>query len=411
MKRVVVTGIGAITPLGLTAEASWKEIKAGTCGIKPITAFDTEGFEVKVAGEVQDFDVTDYMKKKAAKKMDRFIHFAVVAGREAMADAGLDLDQIDPESFGVILGSGVGGLTAIYEESLLLEAKGDKRVSPFFIPKAIINIAPGQLAIEHGAKGQCYGVVTACASGTDAIGQAYKAIHYGEQSLVLTGGTEASINKLAVAGFNQMTALSRTEDPARASIPFDANRNGFVMGEGAGILLLEELEHAKSRGAKIYGEIVGYGQTCDAFHITAPADGGEGAARAMKQAMKQAGVGPEAVGYVNAHGTSTPHNDKNESAAIVTAFGADSNVAVSSTKSMTGHLLGAAGAVEAIFCLRALQDQILPPTIGLENQDPLCTLDYVPGQARQATFNYAMSNSLGFGGHNGSLLIKRWEES
>lgn len=410
MKRVVVTGIGAITPLGLTAEGSWKEIKAGTCGIKPISVFDTEGFDVKVAAEVQDFNVTDYMKKKEAKKMDRFIQFAVAAGREAMADADLDLEAIDPESFGVILGSGIGGLTAIHDESLLLQEKGDKRVSPFFIPKSIINIAPGQLAIEYGAKGPCYGVVTACASGTDAIGQAFRTIRYGEQDLILTGGTEASINKLAVAGFNQMTALSRTEDPARASIPFDANRNGFVMGEGAGILLLEELEHAKARGAKIYGEVVGYGQTCDAFHITAPADGGEGAARAMKLAMKQAGITAEEVGYINAHGTSTPHNDKNESLAILSAFGEDTKVAVSSTKSMTGHLLGAAGAVEAIFCLRALQDQILPPTIGLENPDAQCTLDYVPGQAREAKFQYAMSNSLGFGGHNGCLLMKRWEE-
>lgn len=410
MKRVVVTGIGAITPLGLTAEDSWKEIKAGTCGIKPISVFDTEGFDVKVAAEVQDFNVTDYMKKKEAKKMDRFIQFAVAAGREAMADADLDLEAIDPESFGVILGSGIGGLTAIHDESLLLQEKGDKRVSPFFIPKSIINIAPGQLAIEYGAKGPCYGVVTACASGTDAIGQAFRTIRYGEQDLVLTGGTEASINKLAVAGFNQMTALSRTEDPARASIPFDADRNGFVMGEGAGILLLEELEHAKARGAKIYGEVVGYGQTCDAFHITAPADGGEGAARAMKLAMKQAGITAEEVGYINAHGTSTPHNDKNESLAILSAFGGDTKVAVSSTKSMTGHLLGAAGAVEAIFCLRALQDQTLPPTIGLENPDAQCTLDYVPGQAREAKFQYAMSNSLGFGGHNGCLLMKRWEE-
>jgi len=410
MKRVVVTGIGAITPLGLTAEDSWKEIKAGTCGIKPISVFETEGFDVKVAAEVQDFVVTDYMKKKEAKKMDRFIQFAVAAGREAMADADLDLETIDPEGFGVILGSGIGGLTAIHDESLLLQAKGDKRVSPFFIPKSIINIAPGQLAIEYGAKGQCYGVVTACASGTDAIGQAFRAIRYGEQDLVLTGGTEASINKLAIAGFNQMTALSRTEDPNRASIPFDADRNGFVMGEGAGILLLEELDHAKKRGAKIYGEVVGYGQTCDAFHITAPADGGEGAARAMNLAMKQAGISPEEVGYINAHGTSTPHNDKNESQAILTAFGEDTKVAVSSTKSMTGHLLGAAGAVEAIFCLRALQEQILPPTIGLETPDELCTLDYVPGQARQASIQYAMSNSLGFGGHNGCLLMKRWED-
>ncbi|BES65800.1 beta-ketoacyl-ACP synthase II [Gottschalkiaceae bacterium SANA] len=411
MKRVVVTGIGAITPLGTNVESSWEKVKAGECGLNPISSFDTENFEVKVAGEVKDFDVTTYMKKKEAKKLDRFIHFAMAAGKEAMIDSDLDLATIDAEEFGVILGSGVGGLTAIYQESLLLEEKGDKRVSPFFIPKSIINIAPGKLAIEYGAKGQCYGVVTACASGTDAVGQAFKAIHYGEQSLVLTGGTEASINKLAIAGFNQMTALSRSTDPMRASIPFDAERNGFVMGEGAGILLLEELEHAKKRGAKIYGEVVGYGQTCDAFHITAPADGGEGAARAMKLAMKQAGVSAAEVGYINAHGTSTPHNDKNESMAIVSTFGPDTQVAVSSTKSMTGHLLGAAGAVEAIFCLRALQEQILPPTIGLENPGEFCTLDYVPGKARKAKIQYAMSNSLGFGGHNGSLLFKRWEEN
>jgi 3-oxoacyl-[acyl-carrier-protein] synthase II len=411
MKRVVVTGIGAITPLGMNVEASWEKIKAGECGLNLISAFDTENFEIKVAGEVKGFDVTAYMKKKEAKKLDRFVHFAMAAGKEAMADSGLDLLTIDAEEFGVILGSGVGGLTAIYKESLLLEAKGDKRVSPFFIPKSIINIAPGKLAIEYGAKGQCYGVVTACASGTDAIGQAFKAIHYGEQSLVLTGGTEASINKLAIAGFNQMTALSRSVDPMRASIPFDAQRNGFVMGEGAGILLLEELEHAKKRGAKIYGEVVGYGQTCDAFHITAPAEGGEGAARAMKSAMKQAGISAAEVGYINAHGTSTSHNDKNESMAILSTFGQGTQVAVSSTKSMTGHLLGAAGAVEAIFCLRALQEQILPPTIGLENPDEFCTLDYVPGKAREAKIQYAMSNSLGFGGHNGCLLFKRWEEN
>ncbi len=411
MKKVVVTGIGAITPLGLNAEDSWEKIKAGECGISPISVFDTEEFEVKVAGEVKDFDVTAYMKKKEAKKMDRFIQFAVAAGKETMADSGLDLSAINPEEFGVILGSGIGGLTAIHDESLLLKEKGDKRVSPFFIPKSIINIAPGKLAIEYGAKGQCYGVVTACASGTDAIGQAFKAIHYGEQSLVLTGGTEGCINKLALAGFNQMTALSRTADPARASIPFDAERNGFVMGEGAGVLLLEELEHAKKRGAKIYGEVVGYGQTCDAFHITAPADGGEGAARAMKLALKQAKISAEDIGYINAHGTSTPHNDKNESQAIVTVFGEESQVAVSSTKSMTGHLLGAAGAVESIFCLRALQEQILPPTIGLETPDESCVLDYVPGKARKAEFQYAMSNSLGFGGHNGCLIFKRWEEN
>ena len=411
MNRVVITGIGAITPLGLNADDSWEKIKAGACGLNLISSFDTENFEIKVAGEVKDFDVTTCMKKKEAKKLDRFIHFAMAAGKEAMTDSKLDLSTIDAEEFGVILGSGVGGLTAIYKESLLLEEKGDKRVSPFFIPKSIINIAPGKLAIEYGAKGQCYGVVTACASGTDAIGQAFKAIHYGEQSLILTGGTEASINKLAIAGFNQMTALSRSADPMRASIPFDAERNGFVMGEGAGILLLEELEHAKKRGAKIYGEVVGYGQTCDAFHITAPADGGEGAARAMKLAMKQAGVKAEDVGYINAHGTSTPHNDKNESMAIVSTFGEDSKVAVSSTKSMTGHLLGAAGAVEAIFCLRALQEQILPPTIGLKNPGEFCSLDYVPGKARGAKIQYAMSNSLGFGGHNGCLLFKRWEEN
>lgn len=411
MKRVVVTGVGAITPLGLNVEDSWEKIKAGECGISPISVFDTENFDIKVAAEVKDFNVTDYMKKKEAKKMDRFIQFAVAAGKEAMADSGLDLAAINPEEFGVILGSGIGGLTAIHDESLLLQAKGDKRVSPFFIPKSIINIAPGKLAIEYGAKGQCYGVVTACASGTDAVGQAFKAIRYGEQSLVLTGGTEASINKLAIAGFNQMTALSRSADPARASIPFDANRNGFVMGEGAGILLLEELEHAQKRGAKIYGEVVGYGQTCDAFHITAPADGGEGAARAMKLAIKQAEISAEDVGYINAHGTSTPANDKNESMAILSVFGEETQVAVSSTKSMTGHLLGAAGAVESIFCLRALQEQILPPTIGLETTDQACPLDYVPGKAREAKIQYAMSNSLGFGGHNGCLVFKRWEEN
>lgn len=411
MKRVVVTGIGAITPLGLNAKDSWEKIKAGECGIGPLSIFDTDDFEVKVAAEVKAFDVTAFMKKKEAKKIDRFIQFAIAAGSEAMTDSGLDLAAISPEEFGVILGSGIGGLTAIHDESLLLQEKGDKRVSPFFIPKSIINIAPGKLAIEYGAKGQCYGVVTACASGTDAIGQAFKAIRYGEQSLVLTGGTEASINKLALAGFNQMTALSRTEDPTRASIPFDANRNGFVMGEGAGILLLEELEHAQKRGAKIYGEVVGYGQTCDAFHITSPADGGEGAARAMQLAIKQAGIRAEDVGYINAHGTSTPANDKNESMAIVTVFGEETQVAVSSTKSMTGHLLGAAGAVESIFCLRALQEQILPPTIGLETPDEACTLDYVPGEARKSKIQYAMSNSLGFGGHNGCLVFKRWEEN
>lgn len=409
--RVVVTGMGAITPLGNDVNSFWSGIKEGKCGIDYITQFDTEKFKVKVAAEVKDFKPEDYIDRKEAKRMDRYCQVALAAAKEAVEDSGLDLDNINKERLGVIVGSGIGGLATIEKEVKNLVAKGPNRVSPLFIPMAISNMAAGNIAIKYGAKGMCTSVVTACATGTNAIGDSLRLLQYGMVDVIIAGGAEASITELAVAGFTNLTALSNSNDPKNASTPFDAGRSGFVMGEGAGILILETLEHAQKRGAKIYAELVGYGSTCDAHHMTAPAPDGEGGARALKAAIEDAGIDVSEVSYINAHGTSTPLNDKYETMAIKSVLGEHSHkIPVSSTKSMTGHLLGAAGAIEGIVCIKALQEGFVPPTIGYSTPDPDCDLDYVPNQGREAELNYAASNSLGFGGHNATIVFKRWAE-
>lgn len=407
--RVVITGMGAISPIGNTLEENWANVKAGVCGIDEITCFDTTDHTVKLAGEVKDFDPTLYMDFKEAKRMARFSQLAVAASVQAVNDAKLDLENIDKERFGVILGSGIGGLGTIEDGTLTLEHKGPKRVNPMFIPMVISNMAAGNVAIRVGAKGICTSVTTACASGTHSIGEAFRQIKFGYQDVMVTGGTESSITPLGVASFNSMTALSKATDKNRASIPFDAERSGFVMGEGAGALVLESLEHALARGAKIYAEVIGYGATCDAYHITTPAPDGEGGARAMELAIKEAGIEKSAMSYINAHGTSTKYNDKFETAAIKTVFGEEAyKIPVSSTKSMTGHLLGAAGAVEAIYCVKAIEEDFIPATINYQTADPECDLDYVPNEGRNAVVNYAMSNSLGFGGHNATIVLAKY---
>lgn len=408
-RRVVITGMGVISPIGNTLEENWANVKAGKCGIDEITCFDTAEHAVKLAGEVKDFDPTQYMDFKEAKRMARFSQLAVAASVQAVNDAKLDLETIDKERFGVILGSGIGGLGTIEDGTLTLEHKGPKRVNPMFIPMVISNMAAGNVAIRVGAKGICTSVTTACASGTHSIGEAFRQIKFGYQDVMLTGGTESSITPLGVASFNSMTALSKATDKNRASIPFDAERNGFVMGEGAGALVLESLEHALARGAYIYAEVIGYGATCDAHHITTPAPDGEGGARAMKLALKEAGIESKELSYINAHGTSTKYNDKYETAAIKTVLGeAAYNVPVSSTKAMTGHLLGAAGAVEAIYCAKAIEDNFIPATINYQVMDEECDLDYVPNEGRITEVNYAMSNSLGFGGHNATIVLAKY---
>ncbi len=407
--RVVITGMGAISPIGNTLEENWANVKAGVCGIDEITCFDTTDHAVKLAGEVKDFDPTLYMDFKEAKRMARFSQLAVAASVQAVEDAKLDLEAVDKERFGVILGSGIGGLGVIEEGTLTLEHKGTKRVNPMFIPMVISNMAAGNVAIRVGAKGICTSVTTACASGTHSIGEAFRQIKFGYQDVMITGGTESSITPLGIASFNAMTALSKATDKNRASIPFDAERSGFVMGEGAGALVLESLEHALARGAHIYAEVIGYGATCDAHHITTPAPDGEGGARAMELAIKEAGIEKNKVAYINAHGTSTKYNDKFETAAIKTVFGEDAyKIPVSSTKAMTGHLLGAAGAVEAIYCAKAIEDSFIPATINYQVKDEECDLDYVPNEGRNAEVNYAMSNSLGFGGHNATIVLAKY---
>ncbi|KAE9636102.1 beta-ketoacyl-ACP synthase II [Defluviitalea raffinosedens] len=408
-KRVVITGMGCVTPLGNDLNTFWENIKNGQCGIDEITRFDTENFEVKLAAEVKNFDPALYMDKKEARRMDLYSQYAVASAKMALNDSKLDLESLDKERFGVIVGSGIGGIGTIEKEHEKLLAKGPKRVSPLLIPMIIGNMAAGNIAIQFGAKGICSTVVTACATGSHAIGEAFNTIQKGRADVIIAGGAEASITPLSVAGFMTLQALNTTHDKKRASIPFDAERNGFVMGEGAGILILESLEHALKRGAKIYAEIVGYGATCDAYHITSPDPEGDGAARAMIEAMDEGGVKPEEVAYINAHGTSTPLNDKFETAAIKLAFKeAAQNVAISSTKSMTGHLLGAAGAIEGIVCVKAIEEGFIPPTIGYKKPDPECDLDYVPNIGRKQEIQYALSNSLGFGGHNASLLFKKY---
>ncbi|WP_160679682.1 beta-ketoacyl-ACP synthase II [Clostridium sp. C8-1-8] len=410
-RRVVVTGMGAITPLGNSVDSFWNGIKEGVCGIDEIKAFDTTEQKVKLAAEVKNFIPEEYIDKKEARRMDRFCQFALAAAQQAVENSKLDLDKVNRERLGVIVGAGIGGLSTIEEQTIKLHEKGPSRVSPFFIPMSISNIAAGNIAIRFGAKGICTSVVTACASGTNSIGEAFRNIKFGYSDIMITGGAEASITPLGIAGFASMNALSKNENPKRASIPFDKDREGFVMGEGAGILILEELEHAIERGAKIYGEVVGYGTTCDAYHMTSPSPDGEGAARAMALAIAEGGITKEEVSYINAHGTSTPYNDKFETIAIKRLFEEQAyKVAISSTKSMTGHLLGAAGAIEAIVAVKAAEEDFIPATIGYESADEDCDLDYVVNKGRHAEVNYVLSNSLGFGGHNGVLLFKKWTE-
>ncbi len=410
-RRVVVTGMGAITPIGNNVEDFFNNIQAGVCGIDYIKSFDTEGFQVKLAAEVKDFDPKNYMDAKDARRMDRFSQFSVAAAKEALEDSGIDLDRINRDRFGVIVGSGIGSIGLIEKETKTLLEKGPKRINPLFIPMTITNMAAGNIAIQFGANGVCTNVVTACATGSHSIGEAYRSIKHGYSDVILAGGTEGAITPLGVAGFSALTALSTSTDPLRASIPFDKERDGFVMGEGAGIMLLEEYEQAVARGAKIYAEVVGYGATCDAFHITAPSPDGEGGAKAMTQAMEEAGITAREISYINAHGTSTPTNDRIETTAIKLAMGEEAyRIPVSSTKSMIGHLLGAAGAVEAIVCLKAMEKSFVPATIGLKVGDEECDLDYVANVGRTSRLNYTMSNSLGFGGHNATLLFKNLSE-
>lgn len=410
-RRVVITGMGAVTPIGNTVEEFWQGILENKVGIGPITKFDTTDFKVKLAAEVKDFDSKQHIDFKAAKRMDVFSQYAVVAAQEAFAQAGLDMEKEDPYRVGVIIGSGVGGLGVMETEHTKLMEKGPSRVSLLMVPMMICNMAAGNVAITLGLKGKCTNVVTACATGSHSIGDAFRAIQYGDADVMLAGGAESSITPLGVAGFTSLQALTTCEDESRASVPFDKERSGFVMGEGAGVLVLEELEHAKARGTKILAEIVGYGATCDAYHITSPAEDGSGAAMAMTQAMKEAGVEPSQVVYVNAHGTSTHHNDLFETRAIKLAFGdAAKNLYVNSTKSMIGHLLGAAGAVECIVCAKSVMEDYIHPTVNSKEADEECDLNYVFGKGVHTEVEYALSNSLGFGGHNASLLIAKYRE-
>lgn len=410
-KRCVITGLGAITPLGSTVDSFWDGLKNGVCGIDYITKFDTSNSKVKIAAEVKDFDAEQYMSKKDVKRNDLFATYGLAAGIQAFEDSGIDIEKEDAERIGVIVGSGTGGLMTMEEQVTRMNEKGPARVSPMFITMTIGNMVAGNIAIRIGAKGLCHDIVTACATGTDCIGTAYRNIKHGYLDACLAGGAEGAICEIGVAGFTNLTALSTEEDPKKACKPFDKERNGFVMGDGAGVLVLEELEHALARGAKIYGEVVGYGATGDAYHVTLPDPEGRGAARAMQMAMKEAGITPEQVDYINAHGTSTHANDVGETKAIKLALGEEvaKKTPVSSTKSMTGHLLGAAGAIEAICSVKALEEGFLPPTINYHNPDEECDLDYIPNEGREAKdAMYALSNSLGFGGHNAVLCFKKW---
>lgn len=410
MKRAVITGVGAVTPVGIGKEEMWKNIKEGVCGIDRITRFDASEFSCQIAAEVKNFDPSLYMEKKEAKRMDLFVQYAVAGAKMAIEDAGLDMQKEEPTRVGVMLGSGIGGIITLCEQHEKLLEKGPGKVSPFMIPMMISNMAVGQVAITFGCKGVNLTAVSACASGTDAIGQALYAIRRGDADVMITGGSEATVCPLALAGFASMKALStRNDNPKGACSPFDAGRDGFVMGEGSGILVLEEVEHAKARGAHIIAEVVGYASTNDAYHMTAPAPEGEGGARCMEAAVKDAGIEPSAVGYINAHGTSTPYNDKFETMAIKAVFGDHAyKLAVSSTKSMTGHMLGAAGGVEGIITALAIEDGFLPPTVNYVTPDPECDLDYVVNTGRPADIQYAVSNSLGFGGHNASIVLKKY---
>ncbi|HWO75044.1 MAG TPA: beta-ketoacyl-ACP synthase II [Bacillus sp. (in: firmicutes)] len=409
-KRVVITGVGAVTPLGSDASSTWSALIEGKSGVGPLTRVNPDDYPAKVAAEIKDFDPEKYVHKKEARKMDKFAQYAVAASLMAVEDSGLKITEENAERIGVWIGSGIGGMETWETQFETLLNRGPRRVSPFLIPMMIPDMAAGQVSIILGAKGINSCTVTACATGTNSIGDAFKAIQRGDADAIISGGTEAPITRMALAGFCANTALSTNPDPKTASRPFDKNRDGFVIGEGAGIVVLEELEHALNRGAQIYAEVVGYGATGDAYHITAPSPGGEGGARAMKIAIQDSGLAPEDIGYVNAHGTSTDYNDKFETMAIKEVFGDYAyKLPVSSTKSMTGHLLGAAGGIEAIFSVLAIKHGILPPTINYETPDPDCDLDYVPNQARKADIKAALSNSLGFGGHNATLVFKRFE--
>ena len=408
-RRVVITGLGTVNPLGNNVSASWDAAMAGKCGIGPITQFDASEFKCKLAGEVKNFDPETVVDKKEARKMARFTLLALAAAAEAIADSGLDTEA-EARQIGVILSSGIGGLPTIEEQHTRGEEKGMEKVSPYFVPMSIANMAAAQVAIRFGLKGMCTCPVTACAGGTNAVGDAFHRIRDGYEDVMVCGGAESCISPLGIGGFTSMKALSTATDPDAASLPFDARRGGFVMGEGSGVLVLEELEHAKARGAHIYAEVVGYGANCDAYHFTAPAPGGAGAIGCMKLTLKDGGIAPEQIDHINAHGTGTHMNDSCETAAIHAVFGAHAgDIAVVSTKSMTGHLLGGAGGVEAVFTALALRDQFAPPTIHYEQPDPECDLDYVPNTGRSMKMEYALSNSLGFGGHNACLVFRKWE--
>ena len=410
-RRVVVTGLGAVTPIGNTVEEFWMGIKEGKVGIGEITKFDTTDYKVKIAAEVKDFVAKERMDFKAAKRMEPFSQYAVAAAKEACEDAVFDITKEDPFRAGVIIGSGIGSLQEVEKEYDKIKTRGPGRVNPLMVPLMISNMAAGNVSIQLGFRGKCTNVVTACASGTNCIGDAFRAIQYGDADVMVAGGTESCICPTGVAGFTSLTALSTSTDPMRASIPFDKNRDGFVLGEGAGVVFLEELEHAKKRGAKIYAEIAGYGATGDAYHITSPAEDGSGAAKAMKLAMEEGNVTPEQIDYINAHGTSTHHNDLFETRAIKLALGdeAAKNVVVNSTKSMIGHLLGAAGGVECVVCVKTIQDGFIHQTVGTTETDEECDLDYAVGAPVEKDVNYVLTNSLGFGGHNATLLLKRYE--
>ena len=408
MKRVVVTGMGAITPIGNSIDAFWESVKAGKIGFDRITYFDTADYKCKLAAQVKDFDAAEYMDKKAARRMEQFCQFAVAAAGEAIQDAGLDMEKEDPYRVGCAVGSGIGSLQAMEREHSRLLEKGPSRVAPMLVPLMISNMAAGNVSIAYNLKGKSINVVTACATGTNSIGEAYRTIQYGDADVMIAGGTESSVTPIGIAGFSALTALSSSEDPARCSIPFDKDRSGFVMGEGSAIVVLEELEHAKQRGARIYAEVVGYGCSSDAFHITSPAEDGAGAARAMTNAVADAGISPEDITYINAHGTSTHHNDLFETRAIKLAFGEHArDIKINSTKSMVGHLLGAAGAIEFVTCVKELQEGYIHRTVGLQESEEELDLNYCK-ESYQEDFEYALSNSLGFGGHNATLIVRKY---
>ena len=409
-RRVVVTGLGAVTPIGNTVPEFWQGIREGRVGIGEITRFDTESFKVKLAAEVRNFDATERMDPKAAKRMERFSQYAVAAAKEAFADADLHLEEEDPFRAGVIVGSGIGSLETVESEYAKILKGNVKRVAPLMVPKMISNMAAGNISIQLGLRGKCTNVVTACASGTHCIGDAFRAIQYDDADIMLAGGAESCICPTGVAGFQALTALTEETDPARASIPFDKDRSGFVLGEGAGVVVLEELQHALARGARIYAELVGYGATGDAFHITSPSEDGSGAAKAMELAIKEGGVRPSEVDYINAHGTATHHNDLYETRAIKAAFGeAAKDVVINSTKSMIGHLLGAAGGVEFVVCAKAVEENYIHQTVGTRETDEECDLNYAIGAPVEKEVRYALTNSLGFGGHNATLLVRKFQ--